>query len=287
MAELVYAEDLKSSDSDVIRVQIPSGVLRAGGNMIIRELLNQCNYDHIAELDMKNHGEWEDEYEYTFEHTKIFYHDFAQMLLSLTPNPAPSEFIFIGHKNHEDGVTDIYVEMCKKEEVKEKLKAMPDELNIPNDLVKMTSGQLKEIATGTFGLFPISYGYEFEKWENTLNTEVIIDNVKAVGIDQFVYSYLFESSFNGTEIEDQDERRDELKQGIDEVNDIRKMPEEEQEKHLFSFDEIINKWAEDCGWVPPTEEEQEKEDIQIWTDCIRTIQEKFSAFKSLKLSDVS
>jgi hypothetical protein len=51
-------------------------------------------------------------------------------------------------------------------------------------------------------------------------------------------------TFHGMTEDDQSERRQELDEAIEEIEDIRNLPQEEQEKHLKSYEDV----CEELGW---------------------------------------
>ena len=123
---------------------------------------------------------------------------------------------------------------------------------------------------------PSGYAFEFTEWEEILGWEVDPINVESVGINKFLSYVLFEMTFNGFEEMSQQERREDMEKRIEEFEELRKLPIEEQEKHFvrLDIDEEFEKLSEKYGFerVKKTDEEKEKERIEMNRQIAMNIQ---------------
>lgn len=120
-------------------------------------------------------------------------------------------------------------------------------------------------------VFIQSYGIEFSVWEDILGAEVIDFFPEGLNKDEFIEDILEELSFNGLTREQQDERRKELDDSIQELEEIRKLPEKEQEKHLKTLD--LDRLWEDLGIERESEEERQESQRLMMLDCVRNKQD--------------
>ena len=83
-------------------------------------------------------------------------------------------------------------------------------------------------------------------------------------------------TFNGFEEMSQQERREDMEKRIEEFEELRKLPIEEQEKHFvrLDIDEEFEKLSEKYGFerVKKTDEEKEKERIEMNRQVAMNIQ---------------
>ena len=123
---------------------------------------------------------------------------------------------------------------------------------------------------------PSGYAFEFSDWEEILGWDVDQVNIDSVGVNRFLSYVLFEMSFNGFEEPSQEERRKELESRIEEYEEIKKLPVEEQEKHFVSVnvEDMFKELSEKYGVELPkkTEEEKEKERRELNYSIVLNLQ---------------
>ena len=123
---------------------------------------------------------------------------------------------------------------------------------------------------------PSGYAFEFTEWEEILGWDVDQVNIDSVGVNRFLSYVLFEMSFNGFEEPSQEERRKELESRIEEYEEIKKLPVEEQEKHFVSVnvEDMFKELSEKYGVELPkkTEEEKEKERRELNYSIVLNLQ---------------
>jgi hypothetical protein len=108
---------------------------------------------------------------------------------------------------------------------------------------------------------PSGYAFEFSDWEEILGWDVDEKNLKTVGVNKFLSFVLFEMTFNGFDEMSQEERKNELNSRLEEFEELRKLPQEERDKHFISSEDVFKTLSDKYGFELPvkTEEEKEKE----------------------------
>ena len=156
--------------------------------------------------------------------------------------------------------------MVKSSELREKLAQMRNE-QTPEVSAESSREQLEVFLKKTKEWLPQAFGYDYTPWEETLGVEVYPENYMRMGKDAFMASALYELSFNGTTREKQEEHRKRFTDAIEEYKEIAKMPPEEREKHLYTWENVIGEFdfRDDC-----TEEERAAEERQNLLDSVKT-----------------
>lgn len=252
--------------------------------MTIQELIKTCDYRKTAE-DWMREG-WllsveEKKSEKRFEIATERVQNFCEMLCGLTPKP--SEYVLlalpcIGFSRE----WVIEAELIKKVDFEKALELIKNKqfpVYSENDTEECLSEINKEVRTW----LPIAYAYEFSEWEEILGAEVFPDNFERMGKDAFLSAVLYELSFNGMSREDHDEQRKKLDESIAETEAILKLPEEERDKYLKSWDQIKKELGFD-GILESSDEEIEEEESHIVFDSLRSAEGWVSELKKLSNS---
>ena len=112
-------------------------------------------------------------------------------------------------------------------------------------------------------VYPSGYAYEFTEWKDVLGFQVDLYNLADCGINGFVADVLGEMSFNGIMEESQQERREELEKSVEEFEQIRQLPKEEQEKYFIPAEKVFR----ELGFKDTrTKEEKEAEQRRLERD---------------------
>ena len=108
---------------------------------------------------------------------------------------------------------------------------------------------------------PSGYAFEFSDWEEILGWDVDEKNLETIGVNKFLSFVLFEMTFNGFDEMSQEERKNELNSRLEEFEELKKLPQEEQDKHFIFSEDVFKELSDKYGFELPvkTEEEKEKE----------------------------
>jgi hypothetical protein len=107
---------------------------------------------------------------------------------------------------------------------------------------------------------PETYAFEFSPWAEVLGFEICPQNAAEVGEAQLAAQILWEMTFFGFTEDQISEERKKLEGSIREVDEIKKLPPEEQEKRLISAEDLFAELGyEDTR----TEEEKEEQYVQM------------------------
>lgn len=230
--------------------------------MIFQELLNTCDPRRIAEI--WNNNRPQDEEALDVGAVANVVQKFCEMLRGLTPEQ--SEYALLALENYADGKGKVETEMVKSSELREKLAQIQNK-KTPEISGESSNEQIKDFLTKTKDLLPQAFAYDYTPWEETLGVEVYPENYMHMGKDVFLASALYEMSFNGMTREKQEKQRKKLTDAIEEYKKIEKMPPEEREKHLYTWEDIMDEFdfKDDRS-----EEEKEAEERQNLLDSIKT-----------------
>lgn len=230
--------------------------------MIFQELLNTCDPRRIAEIWNDNCSQ--DEEALDIGAVTDVVQKFCEMLLSLTPEQ--SEYALLALENYADGKGKVEAEMVRSSELCEKLAQIQNK-KTPEISAESSKEQMKDFLTKTKDLLPQAFAYDYTPWEETLGVEVYPENYMHMGKNAFLASALYELSFNGMTREKQEKQRKKLTDAIEEYKEIEKMPPEEREKHLYTWEEIMYEFD---FKDERSEEEKEAEECQNLLDSIKT-----------------
>ena len=230
--------------------------------MIFQELLNTCDPRRIVEIWNDNRPQ--DEEALDIDAVADVVQKFCKMLLSLTPEQ--SEYALLALENYADGKGKVEAEMVKSSELREKLAQIQNK-KTPKISAESCKEQMKDFLTKTKDWLPQAFAYDYTPWEETLGVEVYPENYMHMGKDEFLASALYEMSFNGMTREKQEKQRKKLTDAIEEYKEIEKMPPEEREKHLYTWEDIMGEFD---FKDERSEEEKEAEERQNLLDSIKT-----------------
>ena len=240
--------------------------------MIVQDLLKQCDFDTQTKLVCSRKPDYEPPYDPI--KIKSAYEKFVNMLLSLKAVPSNDFILFEKYWWDDDDkiLETVEAELYEYENFKNAGKDILESgfiyKDIPDDL---TTSEIKEMLS-EYPELPFTYAYEFTEWEKVLGYQVFEENFHNFDIQECIYAILYEMSFNGMDRDSQIERKEELNKSIEEVEKIMKLPEEEQSKHLHSFDDVINK----SGFTDTRTKEEKDEDMRRLYYCsLKTRYEKY------------
>ena len=138
----------------------------------------------------------------------------------------------------------------------------------------LTDEQIEELAqTRTL---PDSYAYDLSPWAEILGYEVDPDNAFEVGPVPLAAAVLWEMTFFGFDEAHVDAEREELRRRAEELDEILKLPKEEQEKHLIPAEKVFA----DMGLPEHTEEEQQTAHRRISREIAENGLRKYCAIRA-------
>lgn len=246
--------------------------------MLVQDLIKKADYKEQARLICENRPYYEKPYDKEIVEKNIT--QFIDTLIGLKPKKDNKEHIMIYEKYWDDEAEEctaleLYVRKDLIDCI-EKIKGK--ELPVTEDYsLDMPSEKLKELCLKFE--FPQGYGYEFNAWEETLGYEVYERNLTDENIQNCIYAVLFELSFNGMTRDTQEERRKELDDSIKEMEELRALPKEEQEKHFHTIDDLYAEF----NIERPTPEEQEKSYRKVWYYSLKSNLYKYKLYQTLTL----
>lgn len=255
--------------------------------MIVQELLKEVDAEALADIRQIHMEEWEKP---LHSPRKIFVRNmrgFAKMLQTLAPDPTPydgeeADGGFVMYLLPFINSLEDYIDVrYQADYVKRKdFNAAVDEIRkagtMPTiNLNDANKEEMESFLKKTDNFVPQGYGYEFTPWEKVLAAEIVPGAFSVLNdLDEtdcknlFLYDLLWEMSFNGYTRECQEERMAELDKSIKEMEEIKKLPEEEQKKYYCDADDFFKKLYEEAGleYHERTEEEKEKERLGFLTE---------------------
>ena len=83
-----------------------------------------------------------------------------------------------------------------------------------------------------------SYGYEYEPWDNILGFQIDENNAEKFGKTRLLANILYAMTFFGFDEENIDKERKILNQRTKEMDDVLKLPKEEQEKYFIPWETL-------------------------------------------------
>ena len=93
-------------------------------------------------------------------------------------------------------------------------------------LQQMSEQELIEYHKAVRAEVPEGYACDFVPWQELLGIKVSLGNLQRVGLQECIHAVLTEMTFHGMTEEAQDERRQELDEAIEEIEEIRTLPQE-------------------------------------------------------------
>lgn len=235
--------------------------------MILQELLKLADCKKIAEIWKKRFYESDD-----INNLSEKIQKFQNKLCSL--EATPSRDIMMANRVWEDGVDYIEANLFVRKEFlssirKIKEKYLTEYAWIPDIKFNRTDSEYYvDILHKLANLLPESYGYEFSKWEDILGAEIVVPSVKQYGTNEFLADVLFEMSFNGMSREQQEERREILNQSIAEIEKLKELPEEENDKNLKALN--LDDLRKEFNLPEPDPEEMKRSMLNMYVDSVKT-----------------
>lgn len=86
---------------------------------------------------------------------------------------------------------------------------------------------------------PESYCFIYEPWAKSLGYQVSPQNIEDVGKVELATAFLYELTFHGFHEVDMEKERESLEESIREMDEISKLPEEEQKQHFYTSEEVF------------------------------------------------
>lgn len=253
-------------------------------NVTVLDVISACDLKEVAAVFYQNDSLCPDnitEEEKAGKTAKIqlSLEKFRKTLLSLPMAGAPDRYIMLAMRCWDDGRENIVSCLYEKKDfLRMTEKAESADPPAISDIAKENA---ESIVDALFAEFPnVSIGYEFMDWEDVLAAKIISGNAERFGLNRFAADILWNMSFNGMSRKEQEERRADLEKSIQEVDAMRSLPKEEQEKHYHSVS--VEEMFEKFGLTPPTEEEREETRKQMHLDAAKT-----SAAKVLELKRIA
>ena len=116
-------------------------------------------------------------------------------------------------------------------------------------LEQLSERELIEYHKCVYSEVPEGYACDFTPWEEMLGFKVNIGNLRRVGLQKCIHAVLTEMTFHGMTEDDQSERRQELDEAIEEIEELCALPQEEQEKHFKSYEDVCEElgWKDECS----------------------------------------
>lgn len=252
-------------------------------NITVRDVISACDLGMVSEVFYQNDSLRPDnitekEKADAVERIRLSLEKFRRDLLSLPVANTPDRYVMFAMRCWDDGRENIT--SCLYDEKDFLRMAEKAENADPPAISAITKENAESIVDALFAEFPnASIGYEFMEWEEVLAAKVIPGNAERFGLNLFAADILWNMSFNGMKREEQEKRRVDLKKSIQEMEDIRSLPKEEQEKHYrsFSVEEVFEKF----GLTLPTKEEREETRKQMYLDSAKTSAAKVLEFRRI------
>ena len=220
--------------------------------MTVAELLGRCPADDVLAA-LAGIANVDDGYREAFCRK---YRGVIEDLTSRTPYRG-EPFVLLGHRYRFDGKDKPDVSLFKKRAVAAEFEPVA-ELDGVDDLDKLSDDDVERL----IGLHtvPDSYAVDFMPWDEVLAFEVDEGNVADVGVETLLAALLYEMTFFGLRESDMQAERDELDRRKAELDEILKLPPEEQKEHLKSADEVF----EELGVVDDRSDEEKEAEQRAW-----------------------
>ncbi len=209
--------------------------------MTLQKLLRECgeaDFLEMAKLWKEKQPEWEQPLD--LENCAAKVQKFCAMLGTL--DAEPSTDVLVALPVFYDDEKQVSAELFHKEEFHDKREGLAGKI-LPTFSPEDDKESLLAVLNETQDWMPEAYGYEFSKWEEILGAEVYPENYDHVGKNAFIAAALYELSFNGFTRAAQEARRGELKESIREMEKWKNLPEEEQNQHCYTWEELKEKFG--------------------------------------------
>lgn len=212
--------------------------------MNVQDVLGLANMEMLADICKEYLPEWESK-GYNRERFIERMGGFVQMLQGLEPAADQEDYVFLHLPVIHDDVPRYRAEYAKKAGLEESMQRIANAEAIPDiDADHATLQELKDYLTATEGMEPVCYACEFTPWEQLLAAAVYPQNYvlgteddPEYNTQNFIFSILWEMSFNGLTAEEQEAERAKLDRAIAESERIAQLPEEEQERYYHALND--------------------------------------------------
>lgn len=199
-----------------------------GKIMIVKDLLFLCSIDDVIEAVLKKEDE-------KANRDKVYtaYSALIEKLKNRTPNESNSIVLGIEYINFGEPTSD--ATLYKINEIKNNFK-LNDKLENISDIDSLSDSEIASLINEY--KHPDSYAYEYEAWNDILGYHIDENNAEKFGKAKLLADILYEMTFFGFEETEVDKERIILKQRTEEIDNILKLPKEEQEKHFISWNDM-------------------------------------------------
>ena len=170
------------------------------------------------------------------------YTEFIKHIESI--QPIPTDHVVLGMSIVDEGNSSFSSFLYAKADLSEWF-TKPSSLSNVNDDVTLSPEQIEDLLEAN--PMPESYAFELSPWPEILGYEVNEKNIKDCGAGALLADILYEMSFFGFEESSKDEPLQSLHESIQELDDIKKLPPEEQEQHFHTMDDVFS----ELGWERP------------------------------------
>lgn len=172
------------------------------------------------------------------EHKEMFcqkYRGVIEELKSRTATP-DAEHIILGHRYFSDGRDFPDASLFVKADITNEFKPLP-ELDGLDDIDALADDDVERLLS--LKSAPISYAFDFIPWNEILGYNLDERNLQDAGAVNVLAAVLYELTFYGFREADMEAERDELKRRDTELNEILKLPPDEQKNHLKAHKEAL------------------------------------------------
>lgn len=196
--------------------------------MVVKDLLMQCLTDDIIKVVWKK----------GYENANIdkVYNSYSPLITELKNRiPNISDYVILGIDwiNFGEPMPDCV--LYNINEIKTEFK-INDKFEKISDVNILSDSEIEELINDY--KHPTSYGYEYEPWDNILGFQIDENNAEKFGKTRLLANILYEMTFFGFSEENIDKERKILDQRTKEMDEILKLPKEEQEKYFILWETL-------------------------------------------------
>ena len=196
--------------------------------MVVKDLLMQCMVDDIIKAVLKKEDE-------NVNVDKV-YMSYSSLITELKNHITNiSDYVILGidwinfGEPMPDGV------LYNINEIKTEFK-INDKFEKISDANVLSDSEIEELINDYE--HPTSYGYEYEPWDNILGFQIDENNAEKFGKTRLLANILYAMTFFGFDEENIDKERKILNQRTKEMDDVLKLPKEEQEKYFIPWETL-------------------------------------------------
>lgn len=202
-------------------LSVKEAIIKSNRNVLLDECIKTLSFDIDVEIEKERLSTWLD-YVLTLKEQRD-----EDILIVINKNVGT----FLDEKDYEYMDASI----VHKEDLKE------EDIKIPNikedNIWKMTE---EEANSSLLSLsIPQGYAFELSDWEEILGYSVPQCMINIYGLETTMACVIYEMTFFGYEREDMEEKREEVHQRVDEIIEVLKKPQEEQDKYFVPSEEVF------------------------------------------------